>query len=64
MISNYFKLAFRVLGRKKFFTAITLFGISFTLAILMLIVSVLETEVGSTPPLTEKTKLSSYQISN
>lgn len=57
MISNYIKLAFRVLGRKKFFTAITLFGISFTLAILMLIVSVLETEVGNTKPVTHKEKL-------
>lgn len=57
MISNYFKLALRVLGRKKFFTAITLFGISFTLAILMLIVSVMETEVGSTKPLTKKDRI-------
>jgi len=29
MISNYIKLALRVLGRKKFFTVISLFGISF-----------------------------------
>ncbi|MEE9374038.1 MAG: FtsX-like permease family protein [Saprospiraceae bacterium] len=57
MISNYIKLAIRVLGRNKFFTAITLFGISFTLAILMLIISVLETEVGETPPLTDKDKM-------
>lgn len=57
MIGNYFKLALRVLGRNKFFTAISLFGISFTIAILMLIVSVLETEVGKTPPLTEKDKM-------
>lgn len=54
MFTNYFKLALRVLARKKFFTAITLFGISFTLAILMLIVSVMETEVGATKPLTNK----------
>jgi len=57
MISNYIKLAIRVLGRNKFFTAISLFGISFTLAILMLIVSVMETEVGQTPPLSEKDKM-------
>ena len=44
MITNYLKLAIRVLARKKFFTAITLFGISFTLAILMVIISVMETE--------------------
>jgi len=57
MFFNYLKLAIRVLGRKKFFTAITLFGISFTLAILMLIVSVLETEVGKTKPITDKDKM-------
>lgn len=57
MISNYIKLAIRVLGRNKFFTTISLFGISFTLAILMLIISMLETEVGKTPPLTEKDKM-------
>lgn len=54
MLKNYLKLAIRVLGRKKFFTAITLFGISFTLAILMLIVSFLETEIGSTAPASAK----------
>ena len=57
MISNYIKLAIRVLGRNKFFTAISLFGISFTLAILMLIISVMETEVGQTPPLSDKDKM-------
>ena len=57
MLTNYIKLALRVLARKKFFTAITLFGISFTLAILMLIVSVMETEVGKTSPLTNKDKM-------
>jgi len=54
MFINYLKLALRILGRNKFFTAITLFGISFTLAILMLIVSFLETEIGSTAPATAK----------
>ena len=57
MFTNYIKLAIRVLGRNKFFTAITLFGISFTLAILMLIISMMETEVGSTQPLTKKDKI-------
>ena len=57
MITNYLKLAIRVLGRKKFFTAITLFGISFTLAILMLIVSFLETEIGNTTPVYDKDEL-------
>ncbi|MEL6124328.1 MAG: ABC transporter permease, partial [Bacteroidota bacterium] len=57
MISNYIKLAWRVLGRNKFFSTITLFGISFTLAILMLIVSFLETEVGSTKPVSDRDKM-------
>ena len=57
MLSNYIKLAIRVLGRNKFFTAISLFGISFTLAILMIIISMMETEVGETPPLSNKDKM-------
>lgn len=57
MISNYIKLALRGMGRNKFFSAISLFGISFTLAILMLIVSTLETEIGSTKPLSEKDRM-------
>ncbi len=57
MFINYLKLAFRVLLRNKFFTAITLFGISFTLAILMLIVSFLETELGDSPPFTNRDRV-------
>ena len=57
MFFNYIKLAFRVLGRNKFFTAISLFGISFTLAILMILISMLETEIGKTPPLSDKDKM-------
>jgi putative ABC transport system permease protein len=35
MLRNYFKIAIAVLKRRKFFTFISLFGISFTLTILM-----------------------------
>ncbi|WP_432714897.1 ABC transporter permease [Pedobacter sp.] len=35
MLINYFKIALAVLKRRKFFTLISLFGISFTLTILM-----------------------------
>ena len=35
MLKNYFKIAFKVLLRRKFFTFISLFAISFTLIILM-----------------------------
>jgi len=51
MLSNYIKLAWRVLGRKKFFTFISLFGISFTLGILMVILSFLQGELGTDAPL-------------
>ena len=36
MLKNYLKLAWKVLLRRKFFTFISLFGISFTLVVLML----------------------------
>ena len=39
MLKNYIKIAWKVLLRRKFFTAISLFGISFTLLVLMLAVS-------------------------
>ena len=51
MLTNYIKLAFRILSRRKFFTFITLFGISFTLGILMVFLSFLQTELGSNKPL-------------
>lgn len=35
MLKNYFKIAIAVLKRRKFFTFVSLFGISFTLTILM-----------------------------
>jgi len=54
MLSNYLKLAIRILGRRKFFTFISLFCISFTLGILMVILSFLQSEIGSNPPLTQK----------
>lgn len=54
MISNYIKLAFRVLSRKKLFTVISLFGISFTLGILMFFLSFLQSEFGSYSPMTHK----------
>ena len=57
MFKNYFKLALKVLGRRKFFTFISLFGISFTLMILMLVTAFLETELGSTAPMSKKDKM-------
>jgi putative ABC transport system permease protein len=41
MLTNYFKIAIAVLRRRKFFTFISLFGISFTLTILMVVTALL-----------------------
>ena len=57
MLINYFKLALKVLGRNKFFTGISLFGISFTLLILMLITAFYDAEFGKNAPLTEKDRM-------
>ena len=54
MIRNYIKLAWRILGRKKFFTFISLFGISFTLGLLMVIFSFLQGELGTDSPMGNK----------
>ncbi len=42
MLRSYLKLAWKVLWRRKFFTAISLFGISFTLVVLVVATSVLD----------------------
>ncbi|MBX2875842.1 MAG: ABC transporter permease [Saprospiraceae bacterium] len=42
MLKNYLKIAWKVLGRNKFFTFVSLFGISFTLAVLLIIATMLE----------------------
>lgn len=57
MLKNYFTLAIKVLGRRKFFTFISLFGISFTLMILMLITAFFQTELGGGAPLGKKDQL-------
>ncbi|MEL6943512.1 MAG: ABC transporter permease, partial [Bacteroidota bacterium] len=57
MFSNYFKLALKVLGRRKFFTFVSLFGISFTLMVLMLLTSFLNAQLGANKPLTEMDRM-------
>lgn len=42
MFKNYFILTLKVLARRKFFTFISLFGISFTLMVLMIVTAFLE----------------------
>jgi putative ABC transport system permease protein len=53
MLKNYFKIAIKVLNRNKLYTFISLFGISFTLMVLMLASAVLENELGNNPPLSK-----------
>ncbi len=57
MFQNYFKLAIKVLGRRKFFTFVSLFGISFTLMILTLLTAILTNELGSAAPMGEQDRM-------
>lgn len=57
MLRNYFKLALKVLSRNKFFTGISLFGISFTLLILMVITAFYDAEFGENRPLSLHDKM-------
>ena len=50
MIKNYMKIAIKVLLRHKLFTFISLFGISFTLLILVVITSLIDHTFGPMPP--------------
>jgi len=50
MLKNYLKIALKVLLRRKFFTFISLFGISFTLVVLMVITAFLDHIFGPLPP--------------
>jgi putative ABC transport system permease protein len=50
MLKNYFKIAIAVLKRRKFFTFISLFGISFTLTILMVLTAFMDNIINPTYP--------------
>ncbi|MDQ3292497.1 MAG: ABC transporter permease [Bacteroidota bacterium] len=50
MLKNYLKIAWKVLLRRKFFTFISLFGISFTLMILMVATAMIDHATGSHTP--------------
>ena len=54
MLKNYLKLAWKVLLRRKFFTFISLFGISFTLVVLMLATALLDHVIAQYPPETKQ----------
>jgi putative ABC transport system permease protein len=50
MLKNYFKIAIAVLKRRKFFTFISLFGISFTLTILMVLSAFIDKVINDDYP--------------
>lgn len=50
MIANYFKTALKVLGRRKFFTFISLFGITLTLVVLMVAAAILDNIFAARAP--------------
>lgn len=50
MLRNYFKIAIAVLKRRKFFTFISLFGISFSLTIIMVLTAFADHLVSSSYP--------------
>src|ERR1700733_12604884 len=50
MVKNYFKIAIAVLRRRKFFTFISLFGISFTITILVVLTAFIDKVVNDRYP--------------
>src|SRR4030095_14837068 len=54
MLKNYFKIAIAVLKRRKFFTFISLFGISFTLTILIVAAAFADKVIGGNYPETNR----------
>jgi putative ABC transport system permease protein len=50
MLASYLKLAWKVLGRRKFFTFVSLFGVGFTLMVLVVGVAILDHSLGAQPP--------------
>ncbi|AXY76768.1 ABC transporter permease [Paraflavitalea soli] len=56
MLKNYFKIAIAVLKRRKFFTFISLFGISFTLTILIVLTAFLDHLISPQYPDTRRSR--------
>ncbi|MGB1217051.1 MAG: ABC transporter permease, partial [Saprospiraceae bacterium] len=54
MLIHYIKIAWKVLLRRKLFSFISLFGICFTLVVLMLLASLMENEFGTNAPFSNK----------
>lgn len=50
MINNYLKVALKVLVRRRFFTAVSLFGIAFTLMVLVVVAALLDNALAPRAP--------------
>jgi len=57
MFENYFKMSIKILLRKKFFTGISLFGISFTILVLIISTSFLEHSLNPGGPMVNEDKM-------
>lgn len=67
MLKNYFKIAIAVLKRRKFFTFISLFGISFTLTILIIVAAFFDHLVSAGYPDTKRDRslyITTIQLEN
>jgi putative ABC transport system permease protein len=63
MLRNYLKIALKVLGRRKFFTFISLFGISVTLLVLLVATALLDNVFAArTPEVHADRMLGVYQL--
>ena len=63
MIKNYLKVALKVLARRKFFTFISLFGISITLLVLMVMAAIFDHSLAPHSPETRSDRtLGIYQM--
>ena len=54
MLKNYFKIAIAVLKRRKFFTFISLFGISFSLTVLIVLTAFIDNGISANYPDTNR----------
>jgi putative ABC transport system permease protein len=57
MLKNYLKIAIKVFLRRKFYTLISLFAISFTLVVLMVVTALLDHIFGPLPPETKRDRM-------
>nr|WP_294795938.1 ABC transporter permease [uncultured Mucilaginibacter sp.] len=56
MLKNYVKIAFRVMMRQKFFTAVSIFGISFTIMIFSITAGVADLMFGDIAPAVNRSR--------